>query len=132
MSTTDEQARAAVDKLEAAVRCLHDQDDVRLSLDDMQAIVMLHNWARDRLTPSVPTVSAGRPDPSHLAMARKLGQVAIDAMEESPLRTVLEILVAFAAPPTDDEILTAYEMQRGTWERAAIQTVRFFFGPVKS
>jgi len=131
MSTTDDQARAAIDKLEVAVHCYHDQDGVRFGHDDMQAIVTLRNWARDRLTLSVPTVSAGRPDPSHVAMARKLGQVAIDAMEESPLRTVLEILVAFTTPPTDDEILTAYEMQRGTWERAAIQTVRFFFGPVE-
>jgi len=50
MSTTDDQARAAIDKLEAAVHCYHDQDNVRLDCEDMQAIIALRNWARDQLT----------------------------------------------------------------------------------
>lgn len=55
MNATNDQARAAVDKLEAAVHVFHDQDSVRLDREDMQAIVALRNWARERLTVSVPS-----------------------------------------------------------------------------
>lgn len=145
MNTSNDQARAAVDKLEAAVHVFHDQDGVRLSHDDMQAIFTLRNWARERLTLSVPTVSTERPSPSQVTEARTCFDYLffdkesvrelerkIDSILGKDATKRIRTLITFSAPPTDDEILSVYELQRGTWERAAIQTVRFFFGPVKS